>query len=59
MTQPAPATTSGGNTTLVNGDEKVTLDAVVTGVPVQTVGFQADDSHVTPQFRKPSTGGVQ
>lgn len=54
QTQPAAVTGDGGNSTLTNQDEKTILDHFVSNVPVQTVGYQADDSHITPQFREQS-----
>lgn len=41
-----------GNTVLREQDEKQILDATVASVPVQTVGWQADDSHINAQFRE-------
>lgn len=54
QTQPAAVTGDGGNSTITNQDEKTILDRFVSNVPVQTVGYQADDSHITPQFREQS-----
>jgi hypothetical protein len=50
-TEPEYETTAGGNRTLVNGNEATTLDDCNT-LPVQVVGYQADDSHITAQFRE-------
>jgi hypothetical protein len=58
MSQHEHTAGGGGNTTLVNQDEKAILDACVSGVPVQTVGHQADDSHITAPFREPAVGGA-
>jgi hypothetical protein len=44
-------TGDGGNRNLVNQDEALIL-ARCTGMPVQTVGWQADDSTITSQFRE-------
>lgn len=52
QTQPAAVTGDGGNSTLTNQDEALILQRCVSSVPVQTVGYQADDSHITPQFRE-------
>lgn len=52
QTQPAAVTGDGGNSTITNQDEALILQRCVSSVPVQTVGYQADDSHITPQFRE-------
>lgn len=57
-TQPEYVTGDGGNSTLTNQDEALILMRCVSDVPVMTVGWQADDSHINPAFREPSVGGA-
>lgn len=52
QSEPECVTADGGNSTLTNQDEQVILTRVVTDVPMVTVGYQADDSHINPQFRE-------
>ena len=47
------ATTTGGNTTIRNGDEAVPRADAVSEVPMVVVPGGSDDfSHVNPQFRE-------
>lgn len=56
--QPEYVTADGGNTTIVNQDEKAILDRCVAAVPVVAAGYQEDDSYVTPAFREANVGGA-
>lgn len=55
--QPECVTGDGGNSTLTNQDEAQILMRCVTEVPVQVVGWQADNSHINPAFQEPYLGG--
>lgn len=56
-TQPEYVTGDGGNSTLTNQNEALILQRCVSSVPAQAVGYQEDDSHVTPMFRDADVAG--
>lgn len=58
-TQPECITADGGNSTIVNQDEKLILEDYVADVVMVTVpGGQDDFSHVNPMFREAATRPV-
>lgn len=42
----------GGNAVMTNGNEAEVIEASYEYTTIQTVGWQPDDSHITPAFRE-------